>query len=96
MRSEYFFSFTVSSLFGVATETVFNFGYSVSILFVFLSLVVLLPAVRGINVRQGFIVSFVLLGCAVGFLGVDVSNARRNIHSLDQFTRGVVSLKGIV
>ena len=96
MRSEYFFSFTVSSLLGVAIETIGNFGYSLSILFIFLSLATLLPTMRGTHVRQGFIVSLVLFGCAIGFLAVDVSTARGNIHPLDQFVGGAVSVRGIV
>ena len=96
MRSEYFFSFTVSSLLGVAIETIGNFGYSLGILFIFLSIATLLPTMRGANVRQGFIVSLVLLGCAVGSLAVDVSTARGNIHPFCQFVVGVVSVKGIV
>ncbi len=96
MRSEYFFSFTVSSLLGVAIETIGNFGYPFGILFIFLAIATLLPTTRDANIRQGFIVSLVLFGCAIGSLAVDVSTARRNTQILNQFIGGVVSVQGIV
>lgn len=96
MRTEYFFGFIISFIIGVAIESIFDFGYAVALLFIFLSLL-LLPVRGGIlSVKHGFLVSLIFLGVAFGILRVDVSQVNTGAHALDSFTEKTVSLSGVI
>lgn len=96
MRSEYFYSFTLSSIVGVAVETQLALGYPFSILCGVLALVVHLLSDKASVSKYGFIVPFVFLGLAFGVASVDVSNRSRNVHTLDSFLGQVVRVDGVV
>lgn len=96
MRAEYFFGFIISFIVGIALEEIFNFGYSFAILCAVLSLVVYLaPSVRS-HSKNVFLVSLVLLGCALGIFRVDVSQTKQNAHALDALFGKVTQIEGIV
>lgn len=96
MRTEYFFGFIISFIVGVALEEIFSFGYSLALLFVFLSVVVLLVCWRDRCARHVLFVSLSLLGLALGVARLDVSQAKQNTNALDSLLNGVVQIEGVV
>lgn len=96
MRAEYFFGFTISFVFGIAAESVCNFGYALSALCGLLSLVLFLLCKKGTRSSFSCFVSLVFLGFALGVIRVDVSQLRQNTYLLDKFNNGVVQIGGVV
>lgn len=96
MRAEYFFGFILSFIIGVALEEIFNFGYSLAFLFVFLSTVILFTCLGSRYVGNVLFVSLVLLGLAVGATRVDVSQAKQNTRTYDIQLNSLVQIKGVV
>jgi len=96
MSSKYFFGFILSFIVGVSLESIFNFGYSFAVLFLVLAfiLVLLVSVARTHHAR--FFVSFVLVGCALGVLCVDVSSDIQDAHALDVYTQTSARVGGIV
>ena len=96
MRSEYFFSFIVSFTVGVGIESVLNFGYPLAILFATLSFFVLLSSTVGRHSKSVFLVSLVLLGCALGIFRVDVSQTNTGAYVLNNLVGKVTQVEGII
>ena len=96
MRSEYFFGFIISFIIGVAFESIFDFGYALSILFSLLSFFALFLRDSKSARLYSFFVSLVLLGVAVGVLRVDVSQGQQNAHTLDKFVGRTAQVEGII
>ena len=96
MRPEYFFSFSISFIVGIALESFFNFGYSFGILCAFLAIIIFLVQGNGARGAGSCIVSLVLLGCALGVLRVDFSMSKQNAHLLDKFLGSTVRVSGII
>lgn len=96
MRSEYFFSFIISFIIGVALESIFNFGYSFGILCAFLAIIIFLVQWNGSRSVSSCIVSLVLLGCALGVFRVEFFSSKQNAHALDMFLGGTVRVSGII
>lgn len=96
MRAKYFFGFIISFIVGVASESIFGFGYAAGLLFIFLSIILIPTLWSGVSVKRSFFVSLVLFGCATGILRVDVSQTNTNAHTLDRFTEKTISISGII
>ena len=96
MRNEYFFSFILGTIVGVLLENFVNLGYSFAILCIAMSFVIFLVAKKGSDMKYGFIVSLLLIGCAFGVLRVDVSQRERSAHVLDRSLESTVRLEGVV
>ncbi len=96
MSLKYFFGFILSFIAGVSLEHIFNFGYSFAVLFLVLALMLVLLTKVAQERRSSFLVSFVLVGCALGVLCVDVSLDMQNAHALDAYVQTSVRVEGIV
>lgn len=96
MRAEYFFGFIISFIVGVALEQVLGIGYTFSVLFFVLAIVVLLLNRISIPSVSGLFVSFLLFGCALGIWRVDVLQFNTAQGSLDHLAGKVYSFNGIV
>src|SRR3989344_4772191 len=96
MSTKYFYGFIISFIAGVAFEEIVGLGFSFATLCVTLAVVLLL--VRGATKvsPRSFLVSFVLLGCALGVFRLDVSQVKQNAHTLDSLVGRTVNIKGIV
>lgn len=95
MRAEHFFGFIGSFAVGVAFEGIFSFGYSFALLCGALSLFVcLIPRERPYS-KNVFLVSLILLGCALGSLRVDVSQNTHS-HAFDSVIEKTVNIEGII
>lgn len=96
MRSEYFFSFIISFIVGIAFESIFNFGYSFGLLCALLAIVTFLVLRCGSCSVSSCIVSFMLLGCSLGVLRVDIFLLKQNAHALTEFLESTVSVSGVI
>ena len=96
MTSQYFFGFILSFIAGVLFESISNFGYSFALLFLALALVLVLLGGVISSRRRSFFVSFVLAGCALGVLRVDVSSYMQNAHALDALVETSTRATGMV
>lgn len=96
MSSQYFFGFILSFIAGVLFESISNFGYSFAFLFLALALVLVLLGGVVSSRRHSFFVSFVLVGCALGVLRVDVSSYMQNAHALDVLVATSTRVTGMV
>lgn len=96
MQSKYFFGFIISFIAGVALENIFNFGYSFALLCALSSLLVYLTPLRGSPSKNVFLVSLVLLGCALGIFRVDVTQMKTGAHALDGLTLKTIQVEGVV
>ena len=96
MRPIYFFGFTISFIFGVGLESIFNFGPTLGMFCGLLSLLLFFLFRKGEVRVFRFIVSLVFLGCAIGIFRVDVSHLKQNEHALASFVGNTVTVQGIV
>lgn len=96
MSAKYFYGFILSFIAGVALEEITGLGLSFGIFCTLLALTV--PLVQGVvsGLRRSFLVSLVLLGCALGVVRVDVSQVKQNAHTLDSLIGKVINVKGVV
>ena len=96
MRSEYFFGFILSFIAGVGFESLFNFGYPLGVLFLFLgATLLLLRNVKSVD-KKSFLVSLMLVACALGVFRVDVQKMKQGVHTLDMFLQKTVMVQGVV
>ena len=96
MSSKYFFGFILGFILGVSIESIFNFGYSFTVLFLVLAFILILLVNVVSSHQRSFFVSFVLASCALGVLCVDVSSNIQNAHILDVFVGTSVRVGGMV
>lgn len=96
MSDEHFFSFTVSFIFGIALESILNFGYSLAVLCVILSVILLLTPRARLRSKTVVFVSLVLLGGALGIFRVDFSQANTSLHTLESIVGKVAKVSGII
>lgn len=95
MRTEFFYGFMLSFVFGVVTEEVFGLGPLFAVLCAVLAVsVFLMRATR--SAQSSLLVSLVLLGCALGVVRMDVSQMKRDTNPLDFLVGKEVRIKGMV
>lgn len=96
MSSKYFFGFILSFILGVSLESIFSFGYSFAVLFLFLASILILLVSVVSSRQRSFFVSSVLASCALGILCVNVSLGMQNSHALDAYAGTSVHVEGMV
>ncbi len=95
MASKYFFSLIISFAFGVVWESIFNFGYSLPMLFLFLAGIIFLLFKRKSR-ECCFIMVAILAGFSFGVLRINFSLLNNSAHSLDTFIGKMVRVEGVV
>lgn len=96
MKSEDFFGFTVGTALSIVAEVILGFGYPFAILCTFLGIMVLFIRREALPSKTCLAVPFLLFGCALGVIRVNVSQANRNIHILDRYISSVAQYDGII
>ncbi|MHB1118115.1 MAG: ComEC/Rec2 family competence protein [Minisyncoccota bacterium] len=96
MRTEYFYGFILSFIFGVALEDILGFGISFALFCVVLSVTTFLVHRMKTVILGSLLVSSVFLGCAFGVARFDVSQMKQNIRPLDSFVGKEISVRGII
>ncbi|MBI3634458.1 MAG: ComEC family competence protein [Candidatus Yonathbacteria bacterium] len=96
MNTQYFYSFIISFIGGVAFESVAKVGISFAILLTVISIIIFFSQRHIFAIQKSFLVSLILFGCALGIMRVDVLIMRQNIHPLGFLLSNITHIRGLV